>query len=133
MRRSLRAKSPIWASLAKTRERGAPRGFTACSRVIARLASFAQIGELARRLDETKKPPKTFKTTKLKHAMISKQINSFYDSYSYLKQVGFLRIAKSNYETILTYSETFGRWVPPYHKKINSTKFLLKTLRIIFI
>ena len=30
--------------------------------------------------DETKKPTKTFKTTKLKHAMISEQINSFYDS-----------------------------------------------------
>ena len=30
--------------------------------------------------DETKKPPKTCKTTKLKHAMTSEQINSFYDS-----------------------------------------------------
>ena len=46
---SLRASSPIWASetsLARTRERAAkPR-----SRVLARLASLAQIGELARRL-----------------------------------------------------------------------------------
>ena len=46
---SLRASSPVWAgkaSLARTRERGAsaPRGFA------ARLASLAQIGELARRL-----------------------------------------------------------------------------------
>ena len=30
--------------------------------------------------DETKKPTKMFKTTKPKHAMISEQINSFYDS-----------------------------------------------------
>ena len=47
---SLRASSPIWASeasLARTRERG---GFAARSRVLARLASLAQIGELARRL-----------------------------------------------------------------------------------
>ena len=45
---SLRASSPIWASetgLARTRERAAPR-----SRVLARLASLAKIGELARRL-----------------------------------------------------------------------------------
>ena len=47
---NLRASSPIWsseASLARTRERAAkpPR-----SRVLARLASLAQIGELARRL-----------------------------------------------------------------------------------
>ena len=34
--------------------------------------------------DETKKPTKTFKTTKLKHAMISEQINSFYDSSKFL-------------------------------------------------
>ena len=52
---SLRASSPIWASeasLAKTRERAAkPRGAEAPrSRVFARLASLAQIGELARRL-----------------------------------------------------------------------------------
>ena len=51
--RSLRACSPIWASLARTRQRGAlssaPRGFAARSRVLARLASLAQIGELARR------------------------------------------------------------------------------------
>ena len=49
---SLRASSPIWASetsLARTRERasGEVRG----ARVLARLASLAQIGELARRLD----------------------------------------------------------------------------------
>ena len=52
---SLRASSPVWAgeaSLARTRERGAsaPRGFAALSHVLARLASLAQIGELARRL-----------------------------------------------------------------------------------
>ena len=53
---ALRASSPIWASLARTRERGAellssaPRGFAARTRVLARLASLAQIGELARRL-----------------------------------------------------------------------------------
>ena len=52
----MRASSPIWASLARTRERGAellssaPRGFAARSRVLARLAPLAQIGELARRL-----------------------------------------------------------------------------------
>ena len=51
----LRASSPIWASeasLARTSERGAedPRGFAARSRVLARLVSLAQIGELARRL-----------------------------------------------------------------------------------
>ena len=48
---SLQASSPIWASevsLARTRQRGAPRGFAARSRVLARLASLAQIGELAR-------------------------------------------------------------------------------------
>ena len=49
---SLRASSPIWASeasLAKTRERAAkPRG---PSLVLSRLASLAQIGELARRLN----------------------------------------------------------------------------------
>ena len=51
---SLGASSPIWASLARTRERGAsePRGFAARSRVLARLASLAQIGELARRLPD---------------------------------------------------------------------------------
>ena len=60
---SLRASSPIWASeasLARTRERGAekkkllssaPRGFAARSRVLARLVLLAQIGELARRLN----------------------------------------------------------------------------------
>ena len=52
---SLRTSSPIWASeasLARTSERGAedPRGFAARSRVLARLVSLAQIGELARRL-----------------------------------------------------------------------------------
>ena len=41
---SLRASSPIWVS------EPAPRGFAARSRVLARLASLAQIGELARRL-----------------------------------------------------------------------------------
>ena len=63
----LRASSPIWASeasLARTRQRGAeerreivgsspssaPRGFAARSRVLARLVSLTQIGELARRL-----------------------------------------------------------------------------------
>ena len=58
-RNSLRASSPIWASeasLARTRERGAegpaPRGFAARSRVLARLVSLAQIGELARRLSK---------------------------------------------------------------------------------
>ena len=50
-RHSLRASSPILASeasLARTRERGAAR-----SRVLARLVSLAQIGELARRLSQT--------------------------------------------------------------------------------
>ena len=53
---SLRASSPIWASetsLARTCERAAKlRGAEAPrrSRVLARLASLAQIGELARRL-----------------------------------------------------------------------------------
>ena len=50
---SLRASSPIWASeasLARTRERAAkPRGAPR-SRVVARLTSLTQIGELARRL-----------------------------------------------------------------------------------
>ena len=61
---SLRASSPIWASeasLARTRLRGveerraypAPRGFAARSRVLARLVSLAQIGELARRREPT--------------------------------------------------------------------------------
>ena len=60
---SPRASSPIWASetsLARTRERAAkPRGAeerslssAPRSHVLARLASLAQIGELARRLDE---------------------------------------------------------------------------------
>ena len=47
LRDSLRASSPIWASevsLARTRERGAEE------RRETRLASLAQIGELARRL-----------------------------------------------------------------------------------
>ena len=46
---SLRASSPIWASevtLVRTRD----RGFAARSRVLERLASLAQIGELARKL-----------------------------------------------------------------------------------
>ena len=54
---SLLASSPVWASktgLARTRERAAkPRGAEDSaphSRVLARLASLAQIGELARRL-----------------------------------------------------------------------------------
>ena len=50
---SLRTSSPIWASeasLARTRERAAkPRGAPR-SRVLARLTSPTQIGELARRL-----------------------------------------------------------------------------------
>ena len=49
--RSLRASSPIWASeagRARTRERAAPR-----SRVLARLASLVQLGELARRLGKS--------------------------------------------------------------------------------
>ena len=57
---SLRASSPIWASeasLARTRERGAfysaPRGYAARSRVLARLVSLTQIGELARRREPT--------------------------------------------------------------------------------
>ena len=54
---SLRASSPIWASeasLARTRERATkPRGASAPrSRVLARLSSLAQTGELARRLCE---------------------------------------------------------------------------------
>ena len=52
---SLRESSPIWASeasFARTRERGAsaPRGVASRSRVLVRLVSLAQIGELARRL-----------------------------------------------------------------------------------
>ena len=54
---SLRASSPIWASeasLARTRERAAkPQGSfprPPRSRVLARLTSHTQIGELARRL-----------------------------------------------------------------------------------
>ena len=54
---SLQASTPIWASevsLARTCERGgeapARRGFAPRSHVLARLASLAQIGELARRL-----------------------------------------------------------------------------------
>ena len=54
---SLRASSPFGGYREKyTRERHArgdataPRGFAARSRVLARLASLAQIGELARRL-----------------------------------------------------------------------------------
>ena len=62
---SLRASSPIWASeanLARTCERAAkPRGAGASpprSRVLARLTSLAQIGELARRVGQgmTKRP-----------------------------------------------------------------------------
>ena len=56
----LRASSPIWAteaSLARTRDRGAfysaPRGLAARSRVLARLVSLAQIGELVCRLEPT--------------------------------------------------------------------------------
>ena len=58
---SLRASSPIWASetsLARTCERAAKlRGAEAPrrSRVLARLASLAQIGELARRLQNGSK------------------------------------------------------------------------------
>ena len=44
---SLRASSPIWASLARMREREAE---AACSRILTRLALVTQIGELARRL-----------------------------------------------------------------------------------
>ena len=62
---SLLASSPVWASktgLARTRERAAkPRPH---SRVLARLASLAQIGELARRLslfDRTQ--PQTSRTS----------------------------------------------------------------------
>ena len=46
---SLLASSPIWVSLARTRERGA---------VLARLASHAQIGELARRLEKVLNCPR---------------------------------------------------------------------------
>ena len=49
---SLRASSPVWASeasLARTREPASERAVPR-SRVLARLTSFAQIGELARRL-----------------------------------------------------------------------------------
>ena len=58
---SLRASSPIWASeesRARTRERGAPRGFAARSRVLARLVSLAQIGEHARRLNPVRQESK---------------------------------------------------------------------------
>ena len=53
---SLRASSPFGGYREKyTRERhargDATRGFAARSRVLARLASLAQIGEVARRLD----------------------------------------------------------------------------------
>ena len=50
---SLRASSPISASetsLARTRERGVKPRRASRSRVLARLTSLAQIGELARRL-----------------------------------------------------------------------------------
>ena len=52
---SLRASSPFGGYCEKyTCERysrgDAPRGFAACLRVLARLASLAQLGELARRL-----------------------------------------------------------------------------------
>ena len=64
--RSLRASSPIWASeasLARTRElaakaRGAPR-----SRVLARLTSLAQIGEVARRLKKSYHPELSIQLT----------------------------------------------------------------------
>ena len=54
---SLRASSPIWASLARTRERGAEGPLAAlplARAFLARLASLAQIGELARRLTITR-------------------------------------------------------------------------------
>ena len=41
--------------------------------------------------------------------------------------------SKTNYDKFLTYSETFSRWLPLNHRKINCTKFLLKTLSILFI
>ena len=47
---SLRESSPIWASLTRTLLSSAPRGFAARSHFLARLASLAQIGELACRL-----------------------------------------------------------------------------------
>ena len=48
---SLRASSPIWASEVSALSRGLPlRGFAARSSVLARLASLARVGELARRL-----------------------------------------------------------------------------------
>ena len=58
LRSSLPASSPFGGHREKyTRERhargdatAASRGFAACSRVLARLASFTQIGELASRL-----------------------------------------------------------------------------------
>ena len=56
-KRSLRASSPIWASeasLPRTREREglrtpfpSPRGFAARTRILTRLISLAQTGELA--------------------------------------------------------------------------------------
>ena len=55
---SLRASSPFGDVVKSrhargTRERGAaPRGFASRSRVLPRLTSLAQIGELARRLEE---------------------------------------------------------------------------------
>ena len=57
---NLRASSPIWASLTRTRERGAEivacSPFLCPSRVLARLASLAQIGELAHRLIQAEPP-----------------------------------------------------------------------------
>ena len=65
---SLRTCSPIWASetsLARTRERAAkPRGAPR-SRVFARLASLAQIGELDRRLNGVEQSRYTSETTLL--------------------------------------------------------------------
>ena len=60
---SLRASSPVWASRSEPkRERASEgrrkaKGFAARSRVLARLASLFQIGELARRLDWKEKRP----------------------------------------------------------------------------
>ena len=56
---SLQASSPIWVSevrLARTRE-PALRGFAARSRVLARFASLAQIGELARKPESKRNVP----------------------------------------------------------------------------
>ena len=49
----MRASSPIWASETSETSSEAARGSgkAPCSRVLARLASLAQIGDLARRLD----------------------------------------------------------------------------------